>query len=118
LLLLIAGCASWRAYEPVRTLQPGQSLPNLMRATRADGSRTELSAPFVRSDSLYGRVLGDTVGMALSDVAILERSRFSVSRTAAVFVGAPLIGFGIAYVVLCGVGNCEGETDIQPNLSP
>ncbi len=116
-LLLIAGCASWRAYEPARTLHPGQPLPKLMRATRADSSRTELSVPFVRSDSLYGRVRGDTLGMALSDIALLERARFSVSRTAALVVGAPLIGFGIAYVVLCGVGNCEGETDIQPNLS-
>ena len=46
-----------------------------------------------------------------------ERSRFSVSRTAALVVGAPLVGFGIAYVVVCGIGDCEGQTDIQATLS-
>ena len=112
LLVLSAGCASWHTYDSARTLRPGQSLPYQMRATRADSSRTELTAPFVRFDSLYGRVRGDTVGVALSEIASLQRSRFSVSRTAAVVVGAPLVGLGLAYIVLCEIGSCEAQTDL------
>ncbi len=115
--VLIAGCAIWHPYDSVRTLQPGQSLPYQVRATRADSSRIALTAPFVRSDSLYGRVRGDTVGLPLADIASLERSRFSVSRTAALVVGAPVVGFGVAYVVVCGIGDCEGQTDIRATLS-
>jgi hypothetical protein len=84
-----------------------------MRATRADSSRVELTAPFVRSDSLYGRLRGDTVGVALSDIAGLERSRFSVSRTAALVVGGPLVGLGIAYIVLCGFNDCDPVYGLQ-----
>ena len=117
LLVLISGCASWRTYDSAQMLQPGQSLPYQMRATRADSSRVELTAPFVRTDSLYGRVRSDTVAVALSDITNLERSRFSVSRTAALVVGAPLVGLTVAYVVFCGVSDCEGQTDIQASLS-
>jgi hypothetical protein len=113
LLVLIAGCASWYSYDAARTLHPGQSLPYQMRATRADSSRVDLTAPFVRSDSLYGRPRGDTVGVALSDIASLERSRFSVSRTAALVVGGPLVGLGIAYIVLCGFNDCDPVYGLQ-----
>ena len=106
-LVLIAGCASWHTYDSAGMLQPGQSLPHQMRATRADSSRIDLTAPFVRSDSLYGLVSGDTLGLALADIMRLERSRFSVSRTGAVLVGGPLIGLGLLYVVQCGIRDCR-----------
>jgi hypothetical protein len=112
-LLLIAGCASWRAYDPALTLHAGQSLPYQIRATRADSSRLMLTDPFVRSDSLYGRSRGDTLGMALADITLLERSRFSVSRTAALVVGVPLVGLGLTYVILCEIGDCEPVYGIQ-----
>jgi hypothetical protein len=112
LLALLSGCAIWHAYEPAVTLRAGQSLPYQMRATQADSSQVELTAPFVRSDSLYGRVRGDTVGLALADIMALERSRFSVPRTAAVVVGVPLVAFGVTYIVLCEIGSCEAQTDI------
>jgi hypothetical protein len=113
LLVLIAGCASWQTYDSARMLRPAQSLPYQLRATRADSSRTELTAPFVRSDSLYGRVRGNTVGLPLADIASLERSRFSVSRTAALVVGGPLVGLGIAYIVLCGFNDCDPVYGLQ-----
>jgi hypothetical protein len=59
----------------------------------------------------------DTVGLALADIARLERSRFSVSRTAGVLVIVPVVGFGVTYLILCGIGNCEGETDILAGFS-
>jgi hypothetical protein len=113
LLVLIAGCASWQTYDSAGMLRPAQSLPYQLRATRADCSRTELTAPFVRSDSLYGRVRGNTVGLPLADIASLERSRFSVSRTAALVVGGPLVGLGIAYIVLCGFNDCDPVYGLQ-----
>jgi hypothetical protein len=117
LLVLIAGCASWQPFDSAQTLHPGRSLPYQLRATRSDGSRTELTAPFVRSDSLYGRVRRDTVSFAVADIARLERSRFSVSRTAGVLVIVPVVGFGVTYLILCGIGNCEAETDILSGFS-
>ena len=80
-----------------------------MRATQTDSSRIELTSPFVRSDTLYGRVPADTVGLALADIMALERSRFSVPRTAAVIVGAPLVAFGLGYIVFCEIGSCSAD---------
>jgi hypothetical protein len=113
LLLLFAGCASWHTYDSARTLQPGQSLPYQLRAMRADSSRVELTEPFIRSDSLYGRLRGDTVGLALADIASLERSRFSGWRTAALVFGVPTVGLGLAYIVLCEIGDCGPVYDLQ-----
>jgi hypothetical protein len=104
----MAGCASWHSYDPARTVQAGQSLPYQLRATRADSSRTELTAPFVRSDSLYGRVRGDTVGLPLAHIERLERSRISPLRTAGLLVGVPVVGFGLAFLVLCEM-DCEAD---------
>jgi hypothetical protein len=112
-LVMLAGCATWHQYEPAVTLRPGQSLPYQMRATGTDSSRIELTAPFVRSDSLYGRVRGDTIGLALADIMALERSRFSVPRTAAVVVGVPLAAFGLAYIVVCEIGSCSAVYGLQ-----
>lgn len=79
-----------------------------VHATRPDSSRVELTAPFVRSDSLYGRVRADTVGVALADIANLERSRISPLRSAALVVGVPAVAFGFAYLVLCEMSCEEG----------
>ncbi len=106
LLVLIAGCASWQTYDSARMLRPARSLPYQLRATRADSSRTELTAPFVRSDSLYGRVRGDTVGLPLAHIERLER--ISPLRTAGLLVGVPVVGFGLAFLVLCEM-DCEAD---------
>jgi hypothetical protein len=50
--------------------------------------------------------------LALGDIMALERSRFSVPRTAAVVVGVPLVALGMTYIVLCEIGSCEAQTDI------
>ena len=106
-LLIAAACTTWLPYEGNPKLQPDQSLPFQLRATRSDSSQVSLADPFVRADSLYGRTHGDTVGLPLAEIATLERSRISAWRTAAVVVGVPAVGFGLAYLVLCGKGDCE-----------
>jgi hypothetical protein len=106
-LLLALGCATWRPYQVAPNPPPGQSLPYRLRATRIDGSRVALTAPFVRADSLYGRERGDTVGLPLTDIVHMERQRTSVWRTAAVLVGVPVIGSALAYLIACGSSGCQ-----------
>jgi len=54
------------------------------------------------------------VGLPLSDVARLEQSRISGWRTAAL-VGVPIAGLGLAYLVVCGSGECEPDY-LQPGV--
>lgn len=112
-LLATGACATWRPYEAGPNLQPGQSLPYQLRATRSDSSRIAITDPFIRSDTLYGRTRGDTIAVPLADVAGLERSRIDGLRTIGVLVGVPAVGLGVAYLVLCVVGDCQPDY-LQP----
>jgi len=53
------------------------------------------------------------VGIPLADVAHLEQGRTSVWRTAAVIVGVPVVGLGLAYLIVCGNGDCEPDYLMQ-----
>lgn len=86
-----SGCVTWRPYDLRPEFTAGQSLPHRLRATRADSSRISLTAPFVRADTLYGRMRADTVGLRITDIAYLERERLSLERTAAMVVGVPAV---------------------------
>jgi hypothetical protein len=55
LTLGIAGCFSWRPYEPAVPLAQSPGLPYRLRATLDDSSQVELTSPFVRAGTLYGR---------------------------------------------------------------
>ena len=112
-LLIAAACATWRPYESNPKLQPDQSLPHQLRAVRSDSSRLELTDPFVRADSLYGRASEKMVALPLIDVARLERSSISGWRTAAL-VGVPVVGLGLVYLVACGNGECDPDY-LQPD---
>lgn len=112
-LLATGACATWRPYDTGPSLQPGHSLPYQLRATRSDSSRIAVTDPFIRSDTLYGRIQGDTVEVPLADVARLERSCISAWRTAGVLVGVPAVGLGLAYLIVCVVGDCQPDY-LQP----
>jgi hypothetical protein len=103
----LGGCATWRAYE----LTPGpgveQSLPYRLRATREDSARIALTSPFVRADTLYGRVHGDTVAVPLEEIVGLERERISLGRTIGAVIGIPAVALGVTYLILCGDGECQ-----------
>jgi hypothetical protein len=105
----IWGCAIWRPYDAGPGLSPGQSLPYQLRATRADSSRLALTTPFVRADTLYGRVRGDTVGVPLAEIVRLERERVSPGRTAAVLIGVPAVALGVTYLIVCGSNDCSPD---------
>jgi hypothetical protein len=106
LSLSVGGCATWHSYDAGPGLGAGQPLPYFLRATRGDGSRTVLSAPFVQADTLYGRVGRDRVGVHVGEIVHLERQRVNPGRTAALVVGVPVVGLGAAYVILCGIRDC------------
>jgi hypothetical protein len=109
LVLTLAGCFVWRPYDANPQLVAKQSLPHRLRATRQDNTRIALSAPFVRSDTLFGGFHHDTVAVPLADIANLEREHFSLWRTLGVTLGMPAAALGLTYLIVCG-GGCEDPT--------
>lgn len=109
LALWVSGCFSWRPYEPVAPLSHSTRLPYRLRATLADSSRVELTSPFVRADTLYGRSgpQRDTLALSVAVVGRLERERFSIWRTLGVTVIAPAAALLVVFAVVCDDGACQ-----------
>jgi hypothetical protein len=106
--LALAACSTWRPVaEGLDAARPTR-LPYSLRVTRVDGSRATLLAPFVRGDSLHGRVLRDTLSIPVNQVLRLEQERFSVSRSAAVVLALP-VAFVVAFVIHCGESRCRPD---------
>jgi hypothetical protein len=62
-----------------------------------------LIQPFVRGDTLYGRLRGDTMGLALGTIERLQRPRLDGMRTAGAVVG------GLAGWITLGLLGGGGE---------
>jgi len=85
MLIPVAGCTRW---EPYRLPTPSAStLPTLLRVWSPSGQRMVLTKPFLRADSLFGRHAGDTVVVAVTTIARVERPRIDALRTAGSVVG-------------------------------
>jgi hypothetical protein len=106
--LILGGCVSWRPYETGPSLGAKGHLPTSLRATRQDRSRLVLAAPFVRGDTLYGRLRDDTLGVPMGEIAGLEWERLSAGRTAGLLLGVPAV-LGLTYLAMCGSSQCEGD---------
>ena len=104
--LTLGGCVSWRPYEAGPSLGAKRHLPTRLRATRQDSTRLVLAAPFVRGDTLYGRVQDDTIGVSMEEIARLEWERLSGGRTAGLLLGVPAV-LGLTYLFVCGSRQCE-----------
>jgi hypothetical protein len=89
--IALAACTEWQPMATPLQPLPGRSLPYGVRVTRTDGSRSILVGPVLRSDSLIGTWNGAAVGVPVGEIEGVERERFSVLRTLAVFVGLPLV---------------------------
>jgi hypothetical protein len=72
--LSLAGCASWSPYEPAAPLAESPGVPYRLRATMTDGRRVELTSPFVRADTLYGRSGPQRDTVALASVMFADSS--------------------------------------------
>lgn len=102
-----SACVGWRPYEFETNRDSNGPLPYRLRATRGDSSRVVLITPFVRADTLFGRMQADTVGLPITDVAYVERERVSVKRTAAFVIGVPAAALGLTYLIVCGSNDCN-----------
>jgi hypothetical protein len=106
--LTLGGCVSWRPYEAGSSLSAKEHLPTSLRATRQDSTRLVLASPFVRGDTLYGRVGYDTLGVSMEEIVGLEWERLSAGRTAGLLLGVPAV-LGLTYLAMCGGSQCEGD---------
>ena len=111
--LTLAGCSTWQPWHPPAPLAESPDLPYRLRATMADSTRVELTAPFLRADTLYGRTGNgprpDTTALSVTAVRGLERERFSLWRTLGATVGVPALTLGVVFVIVCGGGQCEPD---------
>jgi hypothetical protein len=108
LVLLLTGCYTWQPYEIAPMLIAGESLPDSLRATRHDSTRVTLTAPFVRSDTLFGHLDGDTVVIPVPAIASLQRLRFSIERSLGLAL-VPAAALGLGYLIVCGDRGCESH---------
>lgn len=106
----LAGCFGWRPYEPAAPLSDSVGVPYRLRATLSDSSLVELTSPFVRADTLYGRSgpRRDTVGLAVADVRGLEREGLIIWRTLGAVV-APFATFFAFIAIACAGDNCDSQ---------
>jgi hypothetical protein len=108
LVLLLTGCYTWQPYEHGPMLIAGESLPHSLRATRRDSTQVTLTAPFLRSDTLFGHLDGDTVAVPVPDIARVQRLGFSTVRTLGLVL-VPAAALGLTYLIVCGERGCESH---------
>lgn len=104
----MVACTTWQPIAHGVDRSRVTTLPYALRITSTDGSRRAVLAPFVRGDTLFGRVTRDTIGVPLADIQQLEQARFSAGRTAALLLAIP-VAFIVAFVVYCGDSGCGAE---------
>ena len=95
-IVLLTGCTQWEPYR-VPTV-PGPKLPSYLRVSASGQDSLVLLEPFVRSDTLFGRLRGDTLGIAFPAIERLERPRLDGLRTFAVVVGGLASWIGLYFV--------------------
>jgi hypothetical protein len=105
--LTLAGCVGWGPYESPAPLSESRGVPYRLRGTMTDGRRVELTSPFVRTDTLFGRTgpPRDTVALAVSDVRGLERERLDIWRTLGLTV-APVAALFAVVAIGCSIDDC------------
>jgi hypothetical protein len=108
LVLLLTGCFTWQPHEDGRILIAGEPLPHSLRATRHDSTRVTLTEPFVRSDTLFGHLNGDTLAVPVPDIARVQRLGFSTLRTLGLVL-VPAAAMGLTYLIVCGDRGCEPQ---------
>lgn len=98
----LIGCATWHPIRLAPGSRPPRVLPFVVRVARTDSTRVTLLAPFVRGDTLYGRVARDTVGIPLSAIGHAERQQTHLLITVAMVLAAPIVFVAALYVLSCG----------------
>ena len=108
LLAYLSGCTEWRVAGPTPAEFIAREAPENVRLTRTDSSQIVVEAPRVRSDTLFGILLGgagkgDTVqryAVALADIRTVEVRKVSTKRTLGLAAGV-LGGFLVIALLSC-----------------
>ena len=108
LVLLLTGCFTWQPYEDRRILIAGEPLPHSLRAIRRDSTRVTLAEPFVRSDTLFGHLDGDTIAVPVPDITSVQRLGFNTAQTLGLVL-VPAAALGLTYLIVCGERGCEPQ---------
>ena len=118
LLTTVTGCFTWQPYDigatPVGSHDIGatpvgsHALPDSLRITRHDSSRVAVSAPFVRGDTLFGHLDGDTIAVPVPNIASVQRLGFSIVQTLGLVL-VPAAALGVTYLIVCGERGCEPQ---------
>jgi hypothetical protein len=106
--LAMVACTTWQPLAQDLDRSRLANLPYSLRVTRTDGSRRAVLAPFVRGDTLFGRVARDTIAVPLAGIRHLERERFSAGRTTVLLLAIP-VALVVALRVHCGDSWCRAE---------
>ena len=94
--VLLTGCTRWESYR-VPTA-PAPRLPSYLRVSAPGQDSLVLLEPFVRRDTLFGRLGSDTLGIAVPTIERLERPRLDGLRTFGVVVGGLATWIGLYFV--------------------
>lgn len=100
--LALAGCMTWHPVDLASTPSPDTGLPYVLRITRTDSARVTVLSPHVRGDTLYGRVVRDTIGIPLARIRVAERQRFNPLGTVVLVIAVPVAFIVTWYVIHCG----------------
>ena len=90
LALLLGSCTYWEPYPPPAPATSSR-LPSSLRAASDTGASVLLIEPFVRADTLFGRVGRDTARLPLGQVRQLQRQRVHGLRTLGLIAGVSAV---------------------------
>lgn len=93
--IYLTGCMTWKTQEVSPQQVIAERQPGKMRVTLTNGRQFVLSHPGVSGDTLSGRAAGDSVSIALADVARTEVPKISAVWTA--------VGLTLGLVAVAGV---------------
>jgi hypothetical protein len=92
--LFLGGCTYW---EPILPPVPSADLPSSLRISLDSGPPLLLVEPYVRTDTLFGRVASDTVELPVEQLHGIERQRIHVLRTLGLIAGVSAFWITVAY---------------------
>ncbi len=98
----LLGCVSWHPIDLTPSSIRSHQLPFRVRVTRVDSTRVTVLAPFMRADTLYGRVARDTIGIPVSAIGHAEREQSHLIITTVMVLVTPIAFLATLYFVGCG----------------
>lgn len=114
-LLTATGCHSWstQAGNPEITLT-AKPRSSVRIATTSEPTMTEILAPRVANDTLYGVAVGssDTTAFPLDDVTQVQVQKGDAGKTTGLVVG--IVGAALAISTIALIAACEPSTFGSP----